>query len=174
MAMIWILPPVIAILMVIGCLLINGMGLESLGDPVVLVATIFLLAMCCMPLLRRAMFTFDQRNKASETHQWLTRMPWLDFAMIWNGLGALFALYLIIFIILYIQYSINLPDPPTWCMIFFFWLWFLPMPITNLGAIVVLWRSRTIPKSRVLILYSIVIFVLWSSLILMFVSYNLP
>ena len=51
-----------------------------------------------------------------------------------------------------------------------FWLWFLPMPITTLAVIAGLWRNRTMYRSRVLLLCSLVVLAVWGELIVLFVT----
>ncbi len=163
--------PVLAVLLVFGCLLLNGRGLELLDDPFVVISVLFLIGISCMPLLRRAIFTKAERNKPAELQQWLVKFPWLGLILIWNGLGGLLALYIILWVILSVQYLISFPEPPIWCGIVFFWLWFIPMPFTTVGVTAFLWKSRGTARSKVLLLYSLVIFALWSYLIVMVVAY---
>ena len=173
MPLLRILLPVLAAFLVLGCLALNGRGLESLGDPVVVIAVLFLVATGCLPLLRQAIFMTDERNEPPKTRKWLTKLPWLGLLLTWNGLGAILALYVILAVILSVQHSISVPDPPGWCKTVFFCLWFLPIPFTTLGVITFLWRSRGTTMSKVLLLYSSAIFVVWSSLVAMFIAFLL-
>ena len=156
-----ILLPVLAVFVVLGGLLLNGRGLESFGDPAVVIAILFVLSVCCIPLFRRTV----------RTQRWLMQVPWLGLLLTWNGLGAILALYAILAAILYVQRSITFSTPPDWCVAVFFWLWCLPTPFTTLGVIVLLWRSRRTSTSRRLLLYCLVILAVWSDLIAMFVAF---
>lgn len=164
MIMIRILLPVFAVLLVLACLLLNNRGLKPFGDPVVVIVVLFLVAVCCIPLLRRAILTTKERNKPSKMQKWLRKVPWLGLFLIWNGLGGILVVCFILSTIQSVQHSIRFPDSPVWGMAvaFFYLLWFLTMPFTTLGVTLFLWRSRRTSMSKVLLLYSLVIFVLWS------------
>jgi hypothetical protein len=159
--MIRILPPVLVVLLVLSGLLLNERGLESLGDPVVVIAVLFLLGVSCVPLLRRTV----------KTQQRLARVPWLGLLLVWNGIGALLAIDFALSVILFFQHAITFATPPPWCLAVLFWLWFLPMPFTTLGVIVFLWRSHRTSMSMILLLYSLVVFAVWSGLIAMLVTF---
>jgi hypothetical protein len=163
--------PILAMILVLCCLLLNGRGWETLEDPVVVIAVLFLIAISCIPLLRRVIFTKAEGNKPSELQQWLVKFPWLGLILIWNGLGGLFALCVILSVIPSVQYLISFPEPPIWCG-GFFWLWFMTLPFTTLGVTVFLWRSRGTSMSKALLLYSLVILALWIYLIMMLVAYG--
>ena len=164
--------PVLAVILVLGRLLLNGRGSELLNDPFEVIAVLFLISICCIPLLRRAIFTKAEKNKPLELQQWLVKIPWLGLILIWNGLGGLLALYVNLSVILYVQYLIGFPKPPEWFGIVFFWLWFIPMPFTTLGVTIILWRNRRTSRSKALLLYSLVIFALWSYLIVMLFAWG--
>jgi hypothetical protein len=160
---------------VIGCLLWNDRGLESLGHPDVVIAVLLIVGVSCIPLLRQAIFTTAERNGPPKTRRWVTRVPWVGLLLIWNGIGGLVVLSGILSIILSVQFSIRLFDPwdgapPNWCIAvlswLWFWLWVLPMPFTTLGVVIFLWRSRQDFVSRMLLLYCLVVFALWSYLIM--------
>jgi hypothetical protein len=151
--MIRLLLPLVAVLLIAGCLLLNGQGLKSLGDSVVVVAILFIIGVSCVPLFRRA-----RRLK-----RWLAKVPWLPVLLVWNGLGGL----VVLFVLCEIDFANSLPETPEWLMAVFFWLWFLPMPFTTLGATVVLWKGRKTFVSRVLLLYCWVVFAFWCLLMLM-------
>ena len=156
-----ILLPVLAAFLVLGVLLLNGRGLESFDDPAIVIAILFVLSICCIPLFRQTV----------RTQRWLVQVPWLALLLTWNGLGAILALYAILAAILSVQHSITFSTPPNWCVAVFFWLWCLPTPVTTLGVIVLLWRSRRTSMSRGLLLYCLVILAVWSDLIAMFVAF---
>lgn len=155
--MIRFLLPVLAVLLVLGGLLLNGRGLESLGDPVFLIAVLFLVGVSCVPVLRRTIK--------------MPKVLWLGLLLVWNGVGALLVIEVALSEILFLQHSITFPTPPPWCIAAFFWLWFLPMPFTTFGVIVLLWRSRKTSMSKVLLLYSLVVFAVWSELIVTLVAF---
>lgn len=173
MLLLRILLPVLAVFLVLGCLALNGRGLESLGDPIVVIAVLFIVFMGCLPLLRQAIFTTDEPNDPPKTRKWLSKLPWLGLLLTWNSLGAVLALYVIVAVILSIQYSISIPDPPGWCKTVFFCLWFLPMPFTTLGVTTLLRRSRGTTMSKVLLIYSSVIYAVWSILVAIFIAFLL-
>lgn len=153
--------PVLAVLLALGCLLLNERGWKSLGDPAVAIAILFLAAVGLLPFLRR----YIAANRApSKTHLPAVKLWWLMPLLIWNGLGAFIALYGILSVIL----SFQLHDPPTWCGSIFE-CWFVTMPVTSIVAIVLLWRSRVATASRVLLLVSFVNLVLWGYFILMLI-----
>ena len=104
-----------------------------------------------------------------QAHQWLAKLPWLGLLLLWNGVGGALSVYAFLVIILE-QYAIRLPDPPEWCVAVFFFFWFLPMPFTTLGVIVRLWSSRQSPVSKLLLLYSLVVFAVWTDWIVLFVT----
>ena len=171
--MIRVLLPALAVFLVLVCLLLTGKGSKAFEDPVVVIAALFLVAVCCIPLFRPAISRTAERNGSPKTRNWLARVPWLGLLLIWNGLGGLLALYAILFVILSDRYLIELPFPLDWPIVFlwFFWLWFLPMPFSTGGLIIFLWRSRRTSTSKVLLLYTLVILALWSTLVAMFVAF---
>jgi hypothetical protein len=164
--MIKILLPVVAVFLALGCILLNDRGFESLEEPAVVVAVLFIVLAGCFPLFRRAIFATDERSGASKARPWLAKFPWLPLLLTWNSVGALCALYGI----LSVQFPIRTPDVPDWCKALFFWLWFLPMPFATLGSTILLWRDRGTLLSRLLLLHSFVLFALWSGLVAMFVA----
>ncbi len=62
--MIRILLPLFAVILAIGCLFLSGRGLAALEDPVAVAAILFLVAVGCFPLLRRAIVATPERNGA--------------------------------------------------------------------------------------------------------------
>ena len=172
--MIRVLVPVFAVLLVLGCLLLSGRGLDSLGDPFVVVAILFIVATGCFPLLRRAIVATAARNERSKPKEWLAQVPWAGMILIWNGLGTALTLCAILSIIMSYRYSIRFPYIPSRCMSAFFWLWFLPMPFVTVGSVAFLWRSRGTVVSKALLFHSLVVFVLWSCLVVMVIAYTIP
>lgn len=150
--MIRFLLPVLAVLVVLGSLLLCGRGWESLGDPGFWVAVVFLVGVSCLPLLRHVV----------KTQQWPASVPWLGVVLVWNDVGALLAMVALLEFAL--QHLITFPEPLLWCIAVFWWVWFLPMPFTSLGVAVVLGSNRSTLKSKLLLLYSFVIFAVWCGL----------
>jgi hypothetical protein len=155
--------PMLGAILVSTCLLLNGEGRHSLETPAVIFAILFIMGVCCVPMLRRA--------------RWLANVPWFGLLLLWNALGGVIALCIILATILPVQDPTNflLPRPLGWCFAAFvwlwFWLWLLPMPLTTLVATVGLWGSRKTLRGRVLLLGSAVAFILWIGLVVIAVVY---
>jgi hypothetical protein len=147
--MIRILLPLFAVLLVVGCLLLSGQGWKSLDDPAVVLLSLLLIGMSCIPAFRQA----------TRLRRWLGKLPWFRFALVWNVLGGLFILPILVF-------PTWLPEPPGWLVVIFL-LWFFTMPFTAFGASVVLWHNRRTFVSKLLLVYCWVLIALWCLLLLM-------
>ena len=85
---------------------------------------------------------------------------WTLLLLVWNGLGAVLALYILSYgvILEYEAIAIPLAGP-----ILSFWV--PSLPFTTLGVMLVLWRSRHVGISRLLLIASGTILVLWGGFI---------
>ena len=95
--------------------------------------------------------------------------PWTLFFLIWNGVGALLIVYFDMYAILAFRCAIEPPNQIL-CSIFF-WAWFPSLPFTTLGVAIALWQGRRSVASRLLLVYTGTVLVLWGGLILMIFAF---
>jgi hypothetical protein len=66
-----VLPPVLAVVLALGCLLLNKEGLALLREPICLFLILFLAAACWFVFRPRAITTEPKQVEPSETWRWL-------------------------------------------------------------------------------------------------------
>lgn len=92
-------------------------------------------------------------------------MTWLG--LIWNGSGAFVVILVTWFPTTGTQ---PLPPLPSWVQVLIglFPLWVIILPFTTLAVTISLWESRRAIVSRMLLLYSFVVLLLWGSFLAIF------
>jgi hypothetical protein len=162
--------PLLVIVLALGCLLVTGVDLKVLRDRggaiFVAISTLIFVAGCLCPLVPFLLAPASKLCEPSSPRFRPVESFCLTLLLIWNSFGVPFIAYGVLGTL----FSFKLPDPPSWCASVLFF-WFLLLPITTFGVTMMSCRRSGAKTSRLLVTYSLAIFVLWAILFLTFMAF---